>query len=134
MFRCGSLSVSSDRVFFDFDGHCDVSLGGMEVEGRPAVSSELDDWEPMNDNWLAHYAAMSRHERRFNDFSGSTVRQLAVEVQRLRAEREALNTLHSPFVPDSEHPDFRTCESCGPFTIEWPCPTACLLQPKKGPS
>lgn len=89
------------------------------------MNGELDDWEPMDDNWLTHYAAMSRHERRFNDFSGSTVRQLAIEVQRLRAEREAIDALHQP-VTSGE--DDEVCDECVFF---WPCRTHVLLHPEE---
>ena len=54
--------------------------------------------------------------------------EAAAEIERLRAERDAIDALHQPD-PDYYSPrDRQMCLNCD---LEWPCPTYELLHPKE---
>lgn len=66
------------------------------------------------------------HSEFYDVDSVTSIVELAkAEIERLRAERDAIDTLHHP-VPSGK--DDEVCNNCGCF---WPCTTHSLLHPKE---
>jgi hypothetical protein len=52
--------------------------------------------------------------------------EAADEIERLRAEVDAIDALHQPNWHDNSNRQPMWCETCG---LDWPCQTARLLHP-----